>query len=78
MFPKNLTEDKNKNERKQVIMIPYPQREEKKDLNEKFFEKFLEIFRKLGIKIHFFEALEQMPLYQQFMKDNFKKENIGR
>lgn len=59
---------KNNNKTKLVLKLPYPQRVKKKDLNHNFFEKFLEMFIKLDINIHFFEALEQMPMYKQFIK----------
>jgi hypothetical protein len=38
-----------------------------------FFEKFLELFKKLEINIPFAEALEQMPIYAKFMKDIISK-----
>ncbi|XP_050915993.1 uncharacterized protein LOC127131102 [Lathyrus oleraceus] len=41
--------------------------------NENFFEKFLEIFKKLEINIPFVEALEKIPLYAKFMKDIISK-----
>lgn len=56
MFPKNPTKEKNKNETKLVIKIPCPQMMKKKDQNEHFFEKFLEMFKKLEINIPFFEV----------------------
>ena len=50
-----------------VIPISYPQRLKKGKL-EKQFAKFLDIFKKLHIKIPFLEALENMPGYVKFMK----------
>ena len=55
--------------------IPYPQRLKKSKL-EKQFAKFLDIFKKLHINIHFRDALENMPSYMKFMKkilENKKK-----
>ncbi|KAL5550767.1 hypothetical protein UlMin_000943 [Ulmus minor] len=48
--------------------IPYPQRLNKKKLDNQF-DKFLEIFKKLHINIPFAEMLEQMPKYAKFMKE---------
>lgn len=64
MFFNKPTEEKNKNDIKPDIALPYPQRVKKKDQNDKFFEKFLEMFIKLEINIIFFEALEQISMYQ--------------
>ncbi|XP_050890487.1 uncharacterized protein LOC127095905 [Lathyrus oleraceus] len=76
--PVNPTENKNKNEAKSVIKLPYPQRVIKKYPKEKNFEKFITMFKKLEINMPLFEALEQMPMYQKFMKEvNSKKEPIG-
>ncbi|XP_050895946.1 uncharacterized protein LOC127102643 [Lathyrus oleraceus] len=58
---------------KPVIKLPYPSRQKKKDQHDFFFEKFLEMFKKLEINIPFFEALEQMPIYSKFMKDIISK-----
>ena len=55
------------------VILPYPARAKKKDANEKNFEKFLELFKKLEINIPFSEALEQMPIYAKFMKDIISK-----
>ncbi|XP_062103685.1 uncharacterized protein LOC133814784 [Humulus lupulus] len=54
------------------IKVPYPQRLEKKTLDNQFF-KFLDIFQKLHINIHFAEALEQMSSYVKFMKEILSK-----
>ena len=48
--------------------LPYPQRFQKKKLDEQF-AKFLEIFKKIHINIPFANALEQMPNYIKFMKE---------
>ncbi|KEH41658.1 hypothetical protein MTR_1g053420 [Medicago truncatula] len=37
------------------------------------FNKFLNILKKICIKIPFFEALSRMPLYAKFLKENFSK-----
>ncbi|XP_050889668.1 uncharacterized protein LOC127094955 [Lathyrus oleraceus] len=58
---------------KPIIKLPYPPRQKKKDQHENNFEKFLEMFKKLEINIPFSEALEQMPIYAKFMKDNTSK-----
>jgi len=36
---------------------------------ERYFKRFLEIFRGLEITMPFKEALQQMPFYSKFMKD---------
>ncbi|XP_062099868.1 uncharacterized protein LOC133805723 [Humulus lupulus] len=68
----DVTEDLPKPEKpkyfKHMPKIPYPQRFRKANL-DKQFSKFLDIFRKLHINIHFAEALEQMPIYVKFMKE---------
>ncbi|XP_050876414.1 uncharacterized protein LOC127080124 [Lathyrus oleraceus] len=48
-------------------------RNKKKGQHENFFEKFLELFKKLEINIPLLEALEQMPTYAKFMKDFISK-----
>ena len=59
------------------IKIPYPQRLRKNNL-DKQFTKFLEVFEKLHINIPFAEALEKMPSYLKFMKENLsKKRKLG-
>ena len=40
----------------------------KKD-KERYFARFLDIFKKLEITIPFGEALQQMQLYTKFLKD---------
>ena len=44
----------------------------KKD-KERYFSRFLDIFKKLEITIPFGEALQQMPLYTEFLKDLLTK-----
>ncbi|XP_058756799.1 uncharacterized protein LOC131630022 [Vicia villosa] len=68
-----VDEKKKKSEPQQKIVLPCPQRAKKKDLTEKKFEKFLELFKKLEINIPFAEALEQMPIYAKLMKDIISK-----
>ncbi|XP_015934205.1 uncharacterized protein LOC107460363 [Arachis duranensis] len=53
--------------------IPYPQKHQKQD-QEKNFSKFLEVFKKLQINIPFVEVLEQIPLYDKFIKELLSKE----
>ena len=55
-----------------VSPIPYLQILAKAKL-DKQFGKFLEVFKKLHINIHFVDALAQMPSYTKFMKDFFSK-----
>lgn len=51
-----------------VLKISYPQWFQKQKL-DKQFSKFLEIYKKLHIKIPFVNTLELMPSYTKFMKD---------
>ncbi|KAJ8775284.1 hypothetical protein K2173_020288 [Erythroxylum novogranatense] len=56
---------------------PFPQRLAKQK-HEKGFEKFMDVFKKLTINIPFAEALENMPSYTKFMKDDLsKKRRLG-
>ena len=58
-------------------IIPYSQRL-RKNILDKQFGRFMEIFKKLHINISFAEALEQMLGYEKFMKDVFsKKRKLG-
>ena len=53
-----------------LILTPplsHPQRFQKKTLDE-WFAKFLDVFKKLHMSIHFAEALAQIPSYGKFMK----------
>ncbi|XP_024029348.1 uncharacterized protein LOC112093949 [Morus notabilis] len=52
--------------------LPFPQRFQKKALDEQF-EKFLNIFKRIHINIPFVDALEQMPNYAKFMKGVMSK-----
>ena len=49
-------------------IIPYPQRL-RKNILDKRFGKFMDIFKKLHINIPFAEALKQMLGYVKFMKE---------
>ncbi|XP_057723547.1 uncharacterized protein LOC130939460 [Arachis stenosperma] len=49
------------------LKILYPKRLQKASKDNQF-SRFLEVFKKLQISILFAEALEQMPLYTEFMK----------
>ncbi|XP_058747230.1 uncharacterized protein LOC131620247 [Vicia villosa] len=60
-------------EQKPIIKLPFPQRNKKQKQDEKNFQKFVEMFRKLEINIPFSEALDQMPIYAKFMKDIISK-----
>ena len=51
---------------------PYPLVPSKKD-KERYFAHFLDIFKKLEIKIPFGEALQKMPLYTKLLKDLLTK-----
>ncbi|KAG9458288.1 hypothetical protein H6P81_002796 [Aristolochia fimbriata] len=51
-----------------VRNLPYPSRA-KTDILESSFARFLEIFKKLQIKIPLIEAVRQMPLYGKFLKE---------
>src|SRR3954463_984888 len=76
--PVKPLEEKNKKETKPVVKLPFPYRVAKKDSKEKDFEKFAAMFKKLEINLHFFEALENMPLYKKFMKEVIsKKKQVG-
>ncbi|XP_039682975.1 uncharacterized protein [Medicago truncatula] len=52
--------------------LPYPKAQSKKDL-EKHFKRFLDIFKRLEIKLPFSEALEQLPTYAKFLKEILSK-----
>lgn len=55
---------------KNSVYLPlmFPQRLQKQKQNKQF-QKFMDVFKKLSINIPFVEALEQMPSYVKFMKD---------
>ncbi|KAG2381148.1 uncharacterized protein HKW66_Vig0254650 [Vigna angularis] len=73
---KNQIEEENQKERekeKEIVKhLPYPKVYTRKE-KEKQFERFLDIFKKLEIKIPFSEALQQIPAYSRFMKDLLTK-----
>ncbi|XP_050920086.1 uncharacterized protein LOC127137696 [Lathyrus oleraceus] len=72
VVPKLMVKEKV-SESKPIVKLPFPTRNKNKELHEKNFEKFLEMFKKLEINIPFLEALEQMPSYAKFMKDIISK-----
>src|SRR4051812_15626179 len=45
----------------------------KKQMEEKHYKKFLDIFRSLHINIPLADALEQMPKYAKYLKDMLTK-----
>ena len=45
----------------------------KKQMEEKHYKKFLDIFRSLHINIPLADALEQMPKYAKYLKDILTK-----
>ena len=54
--------------------VPYPLVPSKKD-KERHVARFLDIFKKLEITMPFGEALQQMPLYFEFLKDMLTRKN---
>lgn len=52
---------------KYVIKLPFPQRQKRNKSNQKCHE-FLNIFKKLTIKIPIAKALEEIPSYVKFTK----------
>ena len=53
--------------------LPYPQRSQKKNLDE----QFLQAFKKLSINITFVEALQKIPNCIKFMREMiFKKKTL--
>jgi len=50
------------------VEVPYPVVPSKKE-KDRYLARFLDIFRKLEITMPFGEALQQMPLYSNFLKD---------
>src|SRR3954462_1825342 len=57
---------------KKYDRIPFPGRL-KKQMEEKHYKKFLDIFRSLHINIPLADALEQMPKYAKYLKDMLTK-----
>ena len=55
-----------------VPPILFPQRLQKSKIDNQFF-KFLNMFKKIEVNIHFVEALTHMPHYAKFMKDILSK-----
>ena len=55
-----------------VKEAPYPLVPSRKE-KERYFARFLDIFKKLEITIPFGEALQQMSLYTKFLKDLLTK-----
>ncbi|XP_061376358.1 uncharacterized protein LOC133318386, partial [Gastrolobium bilobum] len=58
-----------------MAQAPYPERF-KKEVTNKHYDRFLDIFKKLHINIPFAEALANMPGYAKFMKDLLKKNKL--
>ena len=59
------------------LLSPYPKRL-RKNILDKQFNRFMDIFKKLHINIPFVEALVQRPRYVKFMKDVIsKKRKLG-
>ncbi|XP_073152931.1 uncharacterized protein [Henckelia pumila] len=69
-----VEEPKKESESKPMYkpQLPYPRRFKKKAIDEQF-SKFLDIFKKIHIKIPFEDALEQMPNFAKFIKDVMSK-----
>ena len=64
----NETSQKQADAKVYHLPIPFHQRPKKTKLDEQF-TKFMNMFRKLDINIHFDNALAQMPHYAKFMKE---------
>ncbi|XP_038877377.1 uncharacterized protein LOC120069667 [Benincasa hispida] len=62
------------------VQLPsFPQKLKKKQNDEGQYHRFLEILKQLHINILFIKAIEQMPVYAKFFKDNVsKKRSTGR
>ncbi|XP_016192312.1 uncharacterized protein LOC107633188 [Arachis ipaensis] len=73
---KQIMEEPSQEQRKLVKPytppLPYPHRLQK-EIKDQQFPKFLEVFKKLEINIPLAEALEQMPLYEKFLKELINK-----
>lgn len=67
-----MRERKNVAKEESTKPLPYPLTPSKK-AKESYIAKFLEIFKKLEIKIPFGDALQQIPLYAKFMKELLTK-----
>ena len=66
MFPDNPP--------KMTTPLPYPQRFNKKKLDEQFV-KFLEVFKKLYINIPFADELKHMSNYVKYLKEMMSKKH---
>lgn len=62
--PKQVVKEKP-TEPKPIIKLPLPTRDKRKGQNENFFEKLLEMFRKLEINIHSLRHLSRCPSMQK-------------
>lgn len=65
-------EEKGKGINPPTQNLPYPHAPTKKD-KERQYARFLDIFKRLQINIHFAEALEQMSTYTKFTKEILTK-----
>ena len=73
--PEKVEAQKPSYDEKPIILYPQKLR---KNILDKQFGKFMDIFKKFHINIPFAEALEQMPGYVKFMKDVLsKKRKLG-
>ena len=73
--PEKVEVHKPKDDEKPIV--PYPQRL-RKNILDKQFGRFMDIFKKLHINIPFAEAIEKMSGYVKFMKDILsKKRKLG-
>ena len=73
--PEKVEVQKPKYDEKHIIL--YPQRL-RKNILDKQFGRFMDIFKKLHVNIPFAEALKQMTGYMKFMKDILsKKRKLG-
>ena len=53
-------------------VVPFPQRLQKAIIEEQF-SRFLEVLKKIEVKLPFAEALIHMPNYAKFLKDILSK-----
>ena len=67
---KERIEERKRLDRLYAPPLPFPYRRVEKQLDEKF-NKFLEHFQKMEMKILFLDAMAQMPKYAKFLKDLF-------
>ena len=71
--PKKSSEQEKKEKVKAYTpAVPFPQSIHKARKEEQFF-KFLEIFKKIELNIPFVEAINQMPNYENFLKEIMSK-----